>query len=84
MAQLIFKICIPHTHRDFFDYSAEVVDPCIGARVWVSFRKQTRMGVVVGKELRENIQANIKSIATVIDDKPLLTGELLAKRKKSP
>ncbi len=77
MAQLIFKICIPHTHRDFFDYSAEVVEPCIGARVWVSFRKQTRMGVVVGKELRENIQANIKSIATVIDDKPLLTGELL-------
>ena len=78
MAQLIFKVSIPHTNRDFFDYFADTVEPCIGARVWVPFRKQTRMGVVVGKDVLENPHASTKSIATVIDDKPLLSGEVLA------
>lgn len=74
----VFKVCIPHTNRDFFDYYADSVEPCIGARVWVPFRKQTRMGVVISNHAPENPLATIKSIITVIDDKPLLSGEMLA------
>jgi primosomal protein N' (replication factor Y) (superfamily II helicase) len=73
----IFKVCIPHTSRDFFDYYGEAIEPCIGARVWVPFRKQTRMGVVIGKG-ESKTHASTKSILSLIDDKPLLPGELLA------
>ena len=74
----VFKVSIPHTNRDFFDYYADTVEPCIGARVWVPFRKQTRMGVVIASYLPEAPHATTKSIITVIDDKPLLSGEILA------
>ena len=78
MAQLIVKVSIPHTNRDFFDYFADSIEPAVGARVWVPFRKQIRMGVVVGKDLLDNPHASTKAIASVIDDKPLLSGEVLA------
>ena len=78
MGSLIVNVSIPHTNRDFFDYYADAHEPCIGARVWVPFRKQTRMGVVVGKALQENVPDATKSISSIIDDKPLLSGEVLA------
>lgn len=78
MGSLIVKVSIPHTNRDFFDYYADAIEPCIGARVWVPFRKQTRMGVVVGKELQDTVHASTKSISSIIDNKPLLSGEVLA------
>ena len=74
----VFQVCVFHTYRDFFDYYADSVEPVIGARVIVPFRKQLRMGVVIGKYLPEHPHASTKSIATVIDDKPLLSGESLA------
>ena len=74
----VFNVCIPHTNRDFFDYYADTVEPCVGARVWVSFRHKTRMGIVIGHYLPEDPHASTKSITTVIDDKPLLSGEVLA------
>ena len=74
----VFKVCIPHTSRDFFDYYADTALPCIGARVWVPFRKQMRMGIVIGSYLPEHSHASTKSIATIIDEKPLLSEELLA------
>jgi primosomal protein N' (replication factor Y) len=77
MAQLIYQVCIPHTHHDGFDYDAHGFEPSIGARVWVPFRKQTRMGVVIGKERREQPSEKIKSIAVLIDETPLLSSEVL-------
>lgn len=72
-----YQVCIPHTHRDFFDYAAGEVIPCIGARVWVPFRKQTRLGLVIGKSEPSYNAASLKSIDTVIDEQPLITQETL-------
>jgi len=74
----VFRISIPNTFHDFFDYYAGDDEPSIGARVWVPFRKKTRLGVVIGKDERTTTHAKIKTIMTVIDKKPLLSGELLA------
>ncbi len=68
----IYQVCIPHTHRDCFDYIAEELTPCVGARVWVPFRKQIRLGLVVGKNEPSYDVASLKSISTIIDDQPLL------------
>ena len=73
----VFKVSIPNTNRDFYDYHAESDEPCIGARVWVPFRNKTRLGVVVGRGEPENKSVKLKSIITVIDDKPLLSTTLL-------
>ena len=80
MAELgcVFRVCIPNTNRNYFDYYADAIEPAIGARVWVPFRKQTRMGVVIGKNVPENPHASTKTIAAIIDEKPLISGELLA------
>ena len=74
----VFKVCVFNTNRDYFDYYANNFEPSVGARVWVPFRKQLRMGVVIGNYLPENPHAGTKSIATIIDEKPLISGELLA------
>lgn len=75
----VYQVCIPHTNRDFFDYVADAgVTPCVGARVWVPFRKQTRLGIVVGIIEVQEITASLKSISTVLDDSPLIQDDLLA------
>ena len=73
----IYNICVPNTSRDFFDYYSDTLEPCIGARVWVPFRNQTRLGVVVSKYAVESLPAKIKTISAVIDDKPLLSAVML-------
>lgn len=75
--KFVFKISIPHTNRDFFDYTATDVEPQIGARVWVPFRNKDRLGVVVGVGTPENPTLTLKSIASIIDDTPLLPANLL-------
>jgi primosomal protein N' (replication factor Y) len=75
----IYQVCVLHTSHDFFDYEAEEgLNPCIGARVWVPFRKQTRLGVVVAVSERQEEQASLKQISTVIDAEPLIIEEVLA------
>ena len=74
----IFQVSIPNTFHDFFDYFADKVEPVVGARVWVPFRKQTRLGIVVGILQEKSPHQAVKTITTVIDDTPVLTGELLA------
>lgn len=76
--KLVFKVTIPHTNRDDFDYFAGLSEPCIGARVWVPFRNKRLLGVVVGKEMKETPYPSTKTIDDVLDTKPLLTAELLA------
>ncbi|WP_165485108.1 primosomal protein N' [Legionella rowbothamii] len=75
----VYQVCIPHTSRDFFDYEAEAgLSPCIGGRVWVPFRKQTRLGIVVGKLEQTEVTTQLKSISEVIDSEPLIHDDLLA------
>lgn len=75
----VYQVCIPHTSRDFFDYeAAEGCIPCVGARVWVPFRKQTRLGIVIGKKELAELSNTLKTISTIIDEEPLIEDELLA------
>ncbi|MDR3442087.1 MAG: primosomal protein N' [Legionella sp.] len=75
----VYQVCIPHTSRDFFDYGVEEgLAPCVGARVWVPFRKQTRLGIVIGINELQDVSASLKNISAVIDDEPLINKELLA------
>lgn len=73
----IFRICIPHTFRDAFDYLAEGLHPGIGTRVWVPFRNSTRLGLVVGETFLEDCPHKLKPIASLIDQAPLLDEEML-------
>lgn len=76
--KLIYQVSIPHTSRDYFDYDAGGFEPCIGARVWVPFRNQTRLGVIVNMCSSEQTAAvTLKSISAVIDEEPLFNKELL-------
>jgi len=78
MAKLIYKVSIPHTYRDYYDYYATDLNPCLGGRVIVPFRNKERMGIIIGEEFKDNPHATTKEIIKIIDDKPLLTGEILA------
>ena len=74
----VYQVCIPHTRHDFFDYIAEGFIPCIGARVWVPFRKQQRLGIVINHTHKSSQEiASLKNISTVIDEYPLVDKELL-------
>ncbi len=74
----VYKICIPHTSRDFFDYDAAELAPSIGARVWVPFRNQTRLGIVVKRGPAQKEGAALKNIISIIDIEPVLTEDMLA------
>ncbi|WP_045097709.1 primosomal protein N' [Legionella fallonii] len=74
----VYQVCIPHTSRNYFDYDAQGLMPCIGGRVWVPFRNQTRLGIVISKGQTQLTGTSLKSIGAVIDDAPLITEDLLA------
>lgn len=74
----VYQICIPHTNRDYFDYNAAGLTLCIGARVWVPFRNQTRLGIVVNKGPAQKEGIVLKNISSVIDVQPILNEDLLA------
>ncbi len=73
----IYKVCIPNTHRDFFEYQAEQCTPCVGARVWVPFRQQKKLGIVIEQSENSSFEKPLKAIDEVIDQSPLITEELL-------
>lgn len=75
----IYQVCIPHTARDYFDYQAPTeLEPKIGARVWVPFRKKIRLGIIVGILPTVTISENTLFIEALIDETPLLNEELFA------
>lgn len=74
----VYKICIPNSFRDSYDYTAEGFNPCIGARVWVPFRNKTKLGIVIAKGDPEIRELTLKNIEEVIDDQPLIDENLLA------
>jgi primosomal protein N' (replication factor Y) (superfamily II helicase) len=73
----VYQVCIPYTSRDFFDYGADELIPCIGARVWVPFRKQTRLGVVISKRASMDEVTSLKSINMLIDEQAIIDAETL-------
>jgi primosomal protein N' (replication factor Y) len=73
---IVYKVCIPHTHRDYFDYEAAGT-PCIGARVWVPFRQHEKLGVVIGCSEHSTSSNPLKQITSVIDEQPVLHEEQL-------
>jgi primosomal protein N' (replication factor Y) len=73
----IIHICIPNTHRDYFDYYAENASPALGTRVWVPFGTKKRMGIVVGYGVASKTAFTIKTITETIDDLPILPEHLL-------
>lgn len=73
----IYQVCIPHTNRDCFDYEALDLTPCIGGRVWVPFRNQTRVGIVINKVCDQQTGHSLKKITSIIDEKPLVPEALL-------
>lgn len=78
MSIRVYKVCIPNTHHDYFDYLASDNQPVIGARVWVPFRSKQRLGVVVGAGLSQTDPGKLKSITTIIDDSALISEEILS------
>jgi primosomal protein N' (replication factor Y) (superfamily II helicase) len=78
LVEKVFKICIPHTNRDYFSYHASTLNPCIGARVWVPFRHKTRLGIVIGEGATDNDPSELKTITTIIDEQALLSETMLS------
>lgn len=78
MTERVFQVSIPHTNHDYFDYLAGNLHPVIGARVMVPFRKQTRLGVVVGDGKPENTNINLKLISDIIDTHALIAAPIMA------
>lgn len=74
----VYQVCIPHTNRDYFDYEAPELRPCIGSRVWVPFRKQIRLGIVISNNPSAAIGTrSLKPISAIIDEYPVITEEVL-------
>jgi primosomal protein N' (replication factor Y) len=73
----VYNICIPHTNRDYFDYESVHLNPCIGARVWVPFRNQLRLGIIVNKSPPYQTTSSLKQISELIDAQFLISRDLL-------
>ena len=75
----ILRICIPNTKRDYFDYLPLLgTELAIGTRVWVSFRKSERVGIVIGSGAPEHRHIKLKPITSVIDQEALVPDKLLS------
>lgn len=76
--QNVIKVCIPHTYRECFDYECKEEAPPVGARVWVPFRKQNRVGLVIGKGRTETKTQALRTIISIIDEQALLSTSMLS------
>lgn len=73
----VYQVCIPNTFRNSFDYLSDAPGIAQGLRVWVPFRNNLRLGVVIGEGTSEKISAQLKTIDSLIDAKPILDLALL-------
>ena len=79
MSTIIIRVCIPNTKHEYFDYlPLPNTKPIIGARVWVPFGKNKRVGVIIGTGSPESTRFKLKAIDSMIDQEPLLPEQLLA------
>lgn len=72
----IYQVSVLSTNRDYFDYIGPD-DVAMGARVWVPFRQSTQLGIVVDKQDGQRSRQGLKTILSVLDDKPLVTPDIL-------
>lgn len=74
----VYQICVFHTQRDFFDYLApEGMVLVKGARVWVPFRQQQRLGIVLDYKVEKETPRTLKCIHEVLDSHSLIRPEIL-------
>ena len=71
----IYQVAVLNTAHDFFDYTHPKPDIAPGSRVWVPFRQQLRLGIVLSSNPSET-QA-LKTIDTILDPLPLIPTYLL-------
>ena len=72
-----YQVCIPNTARDYYDYFADGLTPDIGARVEVSFRNKTCIGLVMAKTSAPEGSYKLKPILSVQDVPSLIDEEQL-------
>ncbi|MCA0403579.1 MAG: primosomal protein N' [Proteobacteria bacterium] len=78
LVERIYQISIPNTRRDHFSYKANLdkeLEP--GVRVLVPFRNKLRLGIVIALNEDKELQFELKEIAEVIDEKAILSEEIL-------
>ncbi len=73
----VYHICVPHSRRDYFDYESPEKDLLVGTRVWVPFRKQKKLGIVLRKNTAYDSSYALKTILSVIDEEAIIVPELL-------
>jgi len=73
----VFKVCIPHTSHDYFDYLPGDGLPAIGARVWVPFRNKVRLGIVIDRYVTDTVSHKLKQIIEVIEERPSFSASML-------
>ena len=70
------EVAIPLPIRHTFTYSVEAAPPPIGTRVRVPFRREERIGWVVGEHSGEPVRG-IKPVLAVLDDGPSVPPDLI-------
>ena len=70
------EVAIPLQIRHTFTYSIEAAPPPIRTRVRVPFRREERIGWVVGEHSGELVQG-IKPVLAVLDDGPSVPPDLI-------
>ena len=84
MSKKIVQVVVGLPVEGPFDYVLPVElqkNACVGARVKVSFHYQRRQGVIVGFGSKSKFK-NLKSIESLLDEKPLLSSSLLTLTKR--
>jgi primosomal protein N' (replication factor Y) len=75
----ILRVALPVPLHTLFDYREGDTPAAVGSRVRVPFGRHERIGIVTARvDATELDEARIKPIGAVLDDEPLLDGELLA------
>ncbi len=76
---ICYQVCVLNTYHDYFDYLADdtTSSPLVGARVWVPFRNQSKLGVVIGIQSQQILTRPLKKITSVVDEAPLISAEML-------
>ena len=73
----ILRVALPVPLPTLFDYAAGDAAALVGCRVRVPFGRRMLVGIVVEQAVQTTEPNRLKAIETVLDDAPLLGGELL-------
>ena len=75
----ILRVALPVPLQTLFDYREGDVAATVGGRVLVPFGRSERVGIVAARVAASTLDdARVKPVRAVLDEAPLLDGELLA------